>query len=63
MVPTPTRSTTYHGATNNNGVTTEPNVEGFNYTVTDANGNTTTGTINVSIIDDGCRWRVRTPTA
>ena len=47
-----TLDTTYHGATNNNGVTTEPNVEGFNYTVTDANGNTTTGTINVSIIDD-----------
>ncbi len=47
-----TLDTTYDGATNNNGVTTEPNVEGFNYTVTDANGNTTTGTINVSIIDD-----------
>ncbi len=47
-----TLDTTYDGATNNNGVTTEPNVEGFNYTVTDANGNTTTGTINVSIVDD-----------
>ena len=43
-----TLDTTYDGATNNNGVTTEPNVEGFNYTVTDANGNTTTGTINVA---------------
>ena len=34
------------------GTNTVNNVDAFNYTVTDANGNTTTGTINVDVIDD-----------
>lgn len=36
----------------NNGTNTEANRDVFTYTVTDINGNTTTGTINVSIVDD-----------
>jgi len=37
---------------NDNGTNTEANRDVFTYTVTDINGNTTTGTINVSIVDD-----------
>ncbi|ABE42269.1 retention module-containing protein [Polaromonas sp. JS666] len=47
-----TLDTTFDGATLNNGVTTEQDKDSFSYTVTDANGNTTTGTILVDIIDD-----------
>ena len=36
----------------NNGITTENNVETFTYQVTDANGNTTTSTITIDVIDD-----------
>ncbi|MDP3796146.1 MAG: retention module-containing protein [Polaromonas sp.] len=36
----------------NNGTNTEDNKDFFTYRVTDANGNTTTGTITVDIIDD-----------
>jgi len=36
----------------NNGTQTETGKDNFNYTVTDANGNTATGTISVSIVDD-----------
>src|SRR5258706_14086620 len=36
----------------NNGTNTETGKDSFNYTVTDAHGNTTTGTILVDIIDD-----------
>ena len=35
-----------------NGITTENNVETFTYQVTDANGNTTTSTITIDVIDD-----------
>ena len=38
--------------TANNSITTENNVETFTYQVTDANGNTTTSTITIDIIDD-----------
>ncbi|MGJ0486183.1 MAG: retention module-containing protein [Methylomicrobium sp.] len=47
-----TLDTTYDGATANNGITTEQDRDSFSYTVTDANGNTTTGTILVDIVDD-----------
>ena len=47
-----TLDTTYDGATANNGVTTEQDRDSFSYTVTDANGNTATGTILVDIVDD-----------
>ncbi|UUZ72496.1 retention module-containing protein [Polaromonas sp. P1(28)-8] len=47
-----TLDTTYDGATADNGVTTEQDKDSFSYTVTDANGNSTTGTILVDIIDD-----------
>ena len=40
------------GATADNGITTENNVESFTYQVTDANGNTTTSTITIDVIDD-----------
>src|SRR4029079_7786230 len=40
------------GATANNGITTENNVETFTYQVTDADGNTTTSTITIDVIDD-----------
>ncbi|TPL96817.1 Ig-like domain-containing protein, partial [Mesorhizobium sp. B2-3-10] len=43
---------TYDGATTNNGITTEQDKDSFTYTVTDAHGNTTTGTILVDIVDD-----------
>ena len=36
----------------NNGTNLEDNRDSFSYTVTDANGNSTTGVINVDIIDD-----------
>ncbi|QUL37989.1 DUF5801 repeats-in-toxin domain-containing protein [Erythrobacter sp. JK5] len=36
----------------NDGTNTEPGVETFTYTATDANGNTVTGTITVDVIDD-----------
>ncbi|MBC2666304.1 hypothetical protein H7F51_12315, partial [Novosphingobium flavum] len=42
----------YTGASADNGVTTEQDKDSFGYTVTDSNGNTTTGTILVDIIDD-----------
>ncbi|TIW91325.1 MAG: hypothetical protein E5V45_34155, partial [Mesorhizobium sp.] len=34
------------------GITTEQDKDSFTYTVTDAHGNTTTGTILVDIVDD-----------
>ncbi|WP_039859007.1 Ig-like domain-containing protein, partial [Novosphingobium pentaromativorans] len=40
------------GATLDNGVTTENNLESFTYQVTDADGNTTTSTITIDVIDD-----------
>ena len=40
------------GATADNGITTENNVETFTYQVTDANGNTTTSTITIDVTDD-----------
>ena len=43
-------------AQNNNGADTVTPAESFTYQVTDDNGNTTTGTINIAIVDD-------TPTA
>ncbi|QPC91687.1 S-layer family protein [Mesorhizobium sp. INR15] len=43
---------TYDGATANNGITTEQDKDSFTYTVTDAHGNTTTGSILVDIVDD-----------
>ena len=39
-------------AQNNNGPDTITPAENFTYQVTDANGNTTTGTINIAIVDD-----------
>ena len=47
-----TLATPVDGATLDNGVTTENNVESFTYQVTDANGNTTTSTITIDVIDD-----------
>ena len=47
-----TLSSNYLNPTANNGVQTLTGLENFSYTVTDAVGNTTTGTITVSIIDD-----------
>ena len=47
-----TLTTPVDGATANNGITTENNVETFTYQVTDANGNTTTSTITIDVIDD-----------
>ncbi len=47
-----TLTTPVDGATLDNGVTTENNVETFNYQVTDANGNTTTSTITIDVTDD-----------
>ncbi|WP_292571448.1 Ig-like domain-containing protein, partial [Mesorhizobium sp.] len=47
-----TLTQTYDGATANNGITTEQDKDSFTYTVTDAHGNTTTGTILVDIVDD-----------
>ncbi|RUT97998.1 type I secretion C-terminal target domain-containing protein, partial [Mesorhizobium sp. M7A.T.Ca.TU.009.02.1.1] len=43
---------TYDGVTTNNGITTEQDKDSFTYTVTDAHGNTTTGSILVDIVDD-----------
>ena len=40
------------GPTANDGTNTIANADSFDYTVTDSTGNVTTGTINVSIIDD-----------
>ncbi|RUW61976.1 Ig-like domain-containing protein, partial [Mesorhizobium sp. M7A.F.Ca.US.008.03.1.1] len=47
-----TLTQTYDGATTNNGITTEQDKDSFSYTVTDAHGNTTTGSILVDIVDD-----------
>jgi VCBS repeat-containing protein len=47
-----TLDTAYDGTTANNGVTTEQDKDSFSYKVTDANGNTATGTILVDIVDD-----------
>ncbi|TIM05410.1 MAG: structural toxin protein RtxA, partial [Mesorhizobium sp.] len=47
-----TLTQTYDGATTNNGITTEQDKDSFTYTVTDAHGNTTTGSILVDIVDD-----------
>ncbi|MBB5055174.1 T1SS-143 domain-containing protein [Afipia massiliensis] len=47
-----TLTTPYDGATADNGVTTEQDKDSFSYTVTDAHGNSTTGTILVDITDD-----------
>ncbi len=47
-----TLATPVDGATSNNGIATENNVETFAYQVTDANGNTTTSTITIDVIDD-----------
>ncbi|RWA79532.1 S-layer family protein, partial [Mesorhizobium sp.] len=47
-----TLTKTYDGATTDNGITTEQDKDSFTYTVTDAHGNTTTGTILVDIVDD-----------
>ena len=47
-----TLTSTVDGATADNGITTENNVETFTYQVTDANGNTTTSTITIDVIDD-----------
>ena len=47
-----TLTSTVDGATSNNGITTENNVETFTYQVTDANGNTTTNTITIDVTDD-----------
>ena len=47
-----TLTSTVDGTTANNGITTENNVETFTYQVTDANGNTTTSTITIDVIDD-----------
>ena len=47
-----TLTSTVDGATVDNGITTENNVETFTYQVTDANGNTTTSTITIDVIDD-----------
>ena len=47
-----TLTSTVDGATANNGITTENNVESFTYQVTDANGNTATSTITIDVIDD-----------
>ena len=47
-----TLTTPVDGATANNGITTENNVETFTYQLTDANGNTTTSTITIDVTDD-----------
>ena len=47
-----TLTSTVDGATLDNDITTENNVETFTYQVTDANGNTTTSTITIDVIDD-----------
>ena len=47
-----TLTTPVDGTTANNGITTENNVETFTYQVTDANGNTTTSTITIDVVDD-----------
>jgi VCBS repeat-containing protein len=47
-----TLATAFTGPTANNGTNTENNVETFTYRVTDANGNTSTNTITIDIIDD-----------
>ena len=47
-----TLTSTVDGATANNGITTENNVESFTYQVTDANGNTATSTITIDVTDD-----------
>ena len=47
-----TLTSTVDGATADNGVTTENNVETFTYQVTDGNGNTTTSTITIDVTDD-----------
>ncbi|MCF8709831.1 beta strand repeat-containing protein, partial [Rhizorhapis sp. SPR117] len=47
-----TLDTAYDGVTADNATNTEQDRDSFTYTVTDANGNTTTGTILVDIIDD-----------
>ena len=47
-----TLTSTVDGATLDNGITTENNVETFTYQVTDADGNITTSTITIDVIDD-----------
>ena len=47
-----TLSAPVDGSTANDGITTEQNKDSFSYKVTDANGNTTTGTIYIDIVDD-----------
>lgn len=47
-----TLTTPVDGADADNGTNTVPAVESFTYTATDANGNTTTGTITIDVIDD-----------
>ena len=47
-----TLTSTVDGATANNGITTENNVETFTYSVTDANGNTTSSSITIDVTDD-----------
>ena len=47
-----TLTSTVDGATADNGITTENNVETFTYQVTDAAGNTATSTITIDVIDD-----------
>ena len=47
-----TLTSTVDGATADNGITTENNVETFTYQVTDAAGNTATSTITIDVTDD-----------
>ncbi|MCM3417820.1 DUF5801 repeats-in-toxin domain-containing protein [Sphingopyxis alaskensis] len=47
-----TLKSAFDGATLDNGVTTELAVRSFNYTATDANGNSVTGTVTIDIVDD-----------
>ena len=47
-----TLTSTVDGATADNGITTENNVETFTYQVTDADGNTATSTITIDVTDD-----------
>ena len=58
-----TLTSTVDGATADNGITTENNVETFTYQVTDANGNTTTSTITIDVTDDIPTATGRTRTA
>jgi VCBS repeat-containing protein len=47
-----TLKSAFDGATLDNGVTTDPAVRTFNYSATDANGNSVTGTVTIDIVDD-----------